>query len=240
MESTQTKEYINAPMELYQGFLESPEKRNNCLNDVLRYEIGKTLIQEPCYTLMDALHSLGRVYSGHEPDEYAEECKSFFHQHQGERKVYFSISIDQFDRFYDEDEDETDEERTLFIAYLALKSIIGDKPFYKTNKYLWLARMDCKSKSVQSIDDLSEQVRRYATTYQQRRMRELLESYYNVLFWSKSLNGCKGGLKGFYFTLTLDPNEFMSALLKTRDKQKRCSRAIEFERAMQAALKMTT
>ncbi len=237
MESTQTKEYINAPMELYQGFLESPEKRNNCLYDVLRYEIGRTLTQESLFTLDDALERLGKSYSGFDPDGLAEQCKSIFNEHYGNRKVYFSISIDQLDRFWNGDE--TDEECALLMAYLALKSIIGDKPFYKTNKYLWLARMDCKSKSVQSIDDLSEQVRRYATTYQQRRMRELLESYYNVLFWSKSLNGCKGGLKGFYFTLTLDPNEFMSALLKTRDKQKRCSRAIEFERAMQAALKMT-
>lgn len=233
----QKQEYINVPMELFEGFLESQERRDQCLSNVIGYEIGKCYEHRQGRMDFEAIcNRIGIDCTGIDDlGKFVDGCLNYYRGHCG-NKVHFSISTSQLHRFYQRSR--TEEECALLMAYLALKSIAGIKAYCKTNKYLWLARMDCKQKAIQSLDELSEQVRRYSTTYQQRRLRHLLEEYYNALFWSRSLKGGKGGLKGFYFTLVLSPKEFMSALLENNSGHKRCPRAIEFESIMQNAIRV--
>lgn len=134
------------------------------------------------------------------------------------KEAIFSIQSDSFWEFHNNNK--TDEECTLLLAYLALKSIIGTKPLAKTNKEMWFSRMDGNTKIRYFRTDkegnkkimLSEPVSRWNTKhgYGARKLKALLWKYYHVAFYSANTHG-------FYASISLSDTELARAAQQAKD-----------------------
>ncbi|KAF0132033.1 MAG: hypothetical protein FD155_557 [Bacteroidetes bacterium] len=124
--------------------------------------------------------------------------------------------------------DKTDFEIATLTAFLALKSIVGDKPYMRISNLFMLSRMDGKVKSVKDKKELSSAVRKYATEYYAKRLRnELFDNWGLVYVQSRGV--C------ISFTLTL--NELQTAALKETVKSKDRFRSKQMREAKEEAVK---
>lgn len=200
-----TKEiYYNAPCGLYKGFLNDETSRMRALQNVFDFvyftEYQKhTDIQDEKerFEKVRATLDFENGYSDNEERFCRGQKLASLHI----KEPYFSISRKAYVDFYNNYK--SDEECAMLLAYLALSSICGNKQKWaKTNKAMWLSRMDGKSrpeyKKVKGKDELvlSDSLAKYRTNYGIRRLRALLFEYYHVAFYSKSVHG-------FCFSTTL-------------------------------------
>ncbi len=111
----------------------------------------------------------------------------------GNPKVGLNISI-----FWDYYKNEkSDFDIACLAAFLALKSILGTKPYCKTdNAYLW-ARMSGNSNSMKDFSELSEGVKKYANEYQTVKIKNALIEGWKLITYSRYT-------RGFYVSFTLD------------------------------------
>lgn len=116
-------------------------------------------------------------------------------------------------KYYKDDKSEF-EDITL-LAFLALKSILGTKPYCKVvNKY-WLARMDGKLCSIKNLDELSPEIQKYSTEYQTVKIKKALEDSWGLKTYSFHT-------RGFYvsFNMTLEDLAFNAERLKQSNKNR--------------------
>ena len=162
----------------------------------------------------------------------------------GINEACFSIGGDLLRKHMDKHEEQTDEERALFVAYLALGSILGNKEYTKTNILMWLSRMDgstqVKKPFRANCATFTPPVEKYYTSidkngnrkksfYKTRRLRALLYEYYGVSSYAD-------GVRGFYFSLTMDMEELVKAV-----KEKKSDSALsKFNEAKKKALESST
>jgi len=121
-------------------------------------------------------------------------------------KVGLNISI-----FWDYYKNEkTDFDIACLLAFLALKSILGTKPYCKTdNAYLW-ARMSGNSKAMKDFNELSEGVKKYANEYQTVKIKNALRDNWKLITYSRYT-------RGFYVSFTLD----LPALIMEAEKRRK-------------------
>lgn len=82
--------------------------------------------------------------------------------------------------------DKTDFEIACFVAYCALKSILGRQPYKKiTNEFL-LARMAGQAKTG---GDLPDTIKRYASRYQLDRIKEELRLNWGIVIYARYTRG---------------------------------------------------
>lgn len=105
---------------------------------------------------------------------------------------YFSISQDLLAKFFGNESSQ--EEREHLLAYLALKSIVGVRHYYKTNRFMLASRMACNRSTVKE-EELPEEIAKYLKRYWFDKLREDLFKEYNIAFYSDSRT------KGFYVSL---------------------------------------
>ncbi|MDD2307714.1 MAG: hypothetical protein PHP53_23630 [Prolixibacteraceae bacterium] len=108
-------------------------------------------------------------------------------------KVGLNISI--FWDYYKNDKSEF--EIACLAAFLAIKSILGTKPYCKTdNSFLW-ARMSGNAKAIKDVNKLSEGVKKYANDYQTVKIKTALREGWKLVTYSRYT-------RGFYVSFTLD------------------------------------
>lgn len=108
-------------------------------------------------------------------------------------KVGLNISI--FWDYYKNDKDEFD--IACLAAFLSLKSILGTKPYCKTdNAYLW-ARMSGNAKAMKDVSELSDGVKKYANNYQTVKIKTALREGWGLVTYSRYT-------RGFFVSFTLD------------------------------------
>lgn len=86
------------------------------------------------------------------------------HDSLPEKCVKVGLNISIFWDYYKKDK--TDFEIACLAAFLAMRSIIGDKPYCKMDNSYLLARMAGQSKAIKDINELPPEVLRYAKEYQ--------------------------------------------------------------------------
>ena len=214
------KIYFNAPCGLFRGFLEDELSRKRVLNDVLDFECFRQFIK--LSDIKDEEIRFQRVrdiliLKNGDRESTIERGKSLALLHANE--PFFSIPRDTYWEFYNTFK--SGEECAMLVAYLALKSICGKKQFAKTNKAMWLSRMDGKSRpQYQKKKDgklelvLSDGLAKYRTNYGIRRLRALLFEYYKVSFYSKSVHG-------FCFSTTLSLTDLILTIKNEPSDTKR-------------------
>src|ERR1035437_2016288 len=143
--------YLNAPIGLYKGFIDNS---NKCLDNVFDYAIYQHSLKltgtQPV-RFNTACEWYG-VTSGNNSKSIANGKELNESIHNKSPKV--GISLKMFWEFFGSDKSEF--EKVCLLAHLAIKSILKDKSYFKLTNNYWLARMDGKSCSVTSLNELSD------------------------------------------------------------------------------------
>ena len=213
------KIYYNAPCGLFHGFLDDELSRKKVLKDVLDFACWQ--VYEKHSDIKDEETRFQRVreilgFSNGDKEDIIKRGESLASLHANE--PFFSIQGDIYWNF--RNTFKSDEECAMLIAYLALKSICGKRQWAKTNKAMWLSRMDGKIrpeyKKVKGKPelDISDSLSKYKSKYGIRRLRALLFEYYKVSFYSKCVHG-------FCFSTTLSLVDLIFAIKNEQSDAKR-------------------
>ena len=225
--------YYNVPCTLFRNYLKDDNSRIRCLFDVINYAVYveymrlQDEIPEEAKRFDAACRNMGSGSLNMNEVLYDGErmLKS------GKKEAIFSLDSEKY--WEQVNEDKTPEERAMFLAWLALKSIQGNKPFAKTCNAMWLSRMDAstmiKKKGFGRKTTYSEPVERYNSKYKCSRLRALLYKYYHVC-------SDADGVRGFYFSTTLDFERFETSI-KTAPKTDPLSEYKAAKAAAKASLK---
>ena len=196
------KRFFNAPIQLLNGFMEDSK---SCLDNIFDYAVyyhaENTLFQGEISTRLKASCN----YFGVKPGSYENLSKngSALVNSLPVNSPKFGISKDIFFDFYKNDKSQF--EKACLLAFLALKSIIGSKPYAKiTNGFLW-ARMDGKPESVTTETELSSAILSYSNEYQTGKIKKHLRDSWGLVYYGRYTRGC------FYsFTLSFDDLVFQA------------------------------
>lgn len=116
-------------------------------------------------------------------------------------------------------------ELACLAAFLAIKSILGSKPYCKMNNaYLW-ARMNGNSTSMKDISELSEHILKYTNEYQTVKIK-------NELRDSWGLNAYSRYTRGFYVSFTLE----LDALIFEAEKKRKSTKEKQYKQLEKEAL----
>jgi len=203
-EQTAKEKYFNFPIQLLHGFMDDYK---GVLTNIFDYAVYN--------------HSL--KLDGTESERWKSALKFFCVEGSGlqngkklvndfpRNSPYVGINIRVYFDFYQNHKD--DFEKACLLAYLALKSILKDKPYACIgNKYL-LARMDGKPCAVKDYNELSPAIFKYANEYQSKKLKQALSESWKLVTYSYRM-------RGFYVSFTLTLNELTFYAEKTRKKYK--------------------
>ncbi|GEM_PF-4593355 len=118
--------------------------------------------------------------------------------------AYFSISRESYWRFHDEESTEFD--RALLLAYLAVKSMVGKRDMIRTNMAAICSRMDGNTRP-KGIINLSDSVKKYLNRYWSKKLLEALFEKRGVTFYG---GNSKHKVRGFYCSTTLTMEELIT------------------------------
>ena len=107
--------------------------------------------------------------------------------------------------------EKSDFDKACFLAFHALKSIVGNKTFQKAdNKLLW-ARMDGKVKTIRDEAELSEKVRFFAQEYQTLKIKKELQENWGLIYYAQQT-------RGFYVSFKMDLKSLILEAMKLKRK----------------------
>lgn len=98
-------------------------------------------------------------------------------------------------------------------AYIAIRSIVGNASYKKITNLFILSRMDGRSTCVESVEELSPAIQKYAKEYWMKRIKAQLYDSYGVKFYGSKTRGC-------YYSLVMP----MEKLVEEVEKQKASTR----------------
>ena len=199
------QKYFNFPIVLLKDFMLEHKK---CLNEILAYasfaHISK--VSEPSPDdVNEAETYLGFRAGSH---KLLFDLGKDLHQNTPPNSPMVGIRSGIFWQFLKEKK--TDFEKISMLGFLAAKSIIGPKIYCKTNNLYWLARMDGKSHTVSSADDLTAPIRRYASEYQTKKIKNELELNWGLKYYSRYT-------RGFFISFSMSKKN----LIYTAEKKRR-------------------
>lgn len=225
MTANSDTKYFNIPVQLYSGFL--LDKKTG-LNNIFDYAIHAGTLDLNEGTTEQKGKSASKflgVTSGNLKKTLANGEQLFDSIPKDSPKVGMNIAI-WFD-YYKNYKDEF--EIVCLLAFLAIKSILKNKPHACiTNAYL-LARMDGKPCSVKDYTELSPEIFKYANEYQTKKIKRALSDGWGLVTYSQYIHG-------FYVSFTLSLDELVLIAEKNRKKNKDFKAKREADEARQKAL----
>ena len=96
------------------------------------------------------------------------------------------ISTKMFYEFRDNEKKEF--EKICLLGFLALKSIIGKKPYCKVDNKFWLSRMAGNAKSVDN-DMLPDIIKKYSSEYMTKKVKSELKKHWGLKSYSRYTRG---------------------------------------------------
>jgi len=128
-------------------------------------------------------------------------------------KVGLNISI--FWDYYNNEKSDFD--IACLAAFLAIKSILGMKPYCKTtNAYLW-ARMSGKAKAIKDKNELPPEFLKYANEYQTVKIKNVLRESWGLVTYSRYT-------RGFFVSFTLN----LKALITEAEKRRKSTKEKQY------------
>lgn len=98
-------------------------------------------------------------------------------------------------------------------AYIAIRSIVGNASYKKITNLFILSRMDGRATCVESVEELSPAIQKYAKEYWMKRIKAQLYDSYGVKFYGSKTRGC-------YYSLVMP----IERLVEEVEKQKASTR----------------
>lgn len=177
--------YYNAPCELYQGFLEDDKTFRSVLTRITdfvlydRCQVKNRSLEE------EEIREIGSEELGVEYNDpiYAwKQGKKLYQKYIDEPRnspAFFSLSKSAYWHF--REEETTEWERAVLLAYLAIKSMVGKREMIKTNMLLICLRMEGHTRS--RGHSLSPATEKFTNRYWKDRLMRSLFECYNVTFY---------------------------------------------------------
>lgn len=221
----ESPKYFNFPVELLAGFMDDSKA---VLSNVCDYSIYEHFLKL-CEGTVDERMSSACHYFGITLSNSTKSRSNgrmlYDSIDRNSPKVGISLSI--FWDYYNNNKDPF--EKACLLAFLALKSIIQNKPYCKLeNRFLW-ARMDGYRYSIDEISQLSDSIKPFAKEYQTVKIKNALRDGWGLVTYSRYT-------RGFYisFTLTLDQLVYEAEKRRksTREKQNKAAERAAIEKAM--------
>lgn len=197
------------------------------IKNILRYAIGSYL-EEYKATIIEARDSLG--FSG--GDE--EQCRAVYERYKNCR-IKTSIGRDLYWQWRENVENESDYSKLLLLGFLAVKSIVGQKPHAITNYDFLLARMAgdsvprYKTNKGKKALILPAHIKPINTRRKLEKFRDDLARYH-VTWWSEQ------GLRGFAISTTLSQVE-LAHMIATNGTKSRAQLQKERKERVKAEVK---
>lgn len=198
-------EYFNFPIELLKGFIENHKK---CLSDILDYciyEHSLKLNNRNRYEelLTSAEYFRVEIYNW---DSLESTGKLIYNRINPKApKVGLKISI--FWDFY-KNPDKTEKEKIYLLAFLALKSIIGNKPYCKVTDSFMFARMNGYSCIGLKLNPV---IATYNTVYKARAIKHELMTNWGLIHYAKHT-------RGFYVSFKMNLEKLVLVVERKRKK----------------------
>jgi hypothetical protein len=215
-----SEKYFNAPIELYSGFM---------------VDTDQVLRRVMCYALYEWTEKYADMRFKGTMDFFKVEGnavmlenigREVYHKHSPGPPPMTGISTEVYWNFRSEEE-KSDLDKATLLAFLALKSIVGTKPYMKINNDLLLSRMDGKRRSVKP-EAISKEIQAFSKRYWLDKIKDELVNSWNVTFFSKNM-------RGFYVSLTLNPEQLAYYAIKNSREKKSAAKTAQ-DQAYQKAL----
>lgn len=201
------EKYMNFPIQFLSGFLINDSE---ILTKILHYSIYK--------------HSL-KMDFGNDIEKIIQSAKNFsavlksaeqvlnngkiIHNSIPSNSPIVGLSVAMFWDFYLNEK--TEFEKVSLLGFLAIKSILGNKTYCKiTNAYLW-ARMDGKTSAKVEVDELSNELRKYANRYQTENIKNELIINWHLIYFSHYT-------RGFYVSFKISLEALVYEVAKKKKK----------------------
>lgn len=199
------EKYFNFPIQLLEGFLLDSKK---VLDDILNYSVYKESLKLEYGTELQMIKYSEKFFNlklGNYQNTLDSGKLLYNSMPTISPKAGLSVTI--FFEFYKNDKSDFD--KACLLAFLGLKSIIGKKSYCKTiNLYLW-ARMDGKTKAIDNVLQLSNEVRKYANEYQTKKIKTALRNNWGLVHYARYT-------WGFYVSFILDLKKLITEAEKRR------------------------
>lgn len=209
---TGTPIYYNFPITVVAGFMDDP------------HAALRRMIAWPTYDKTRRMkHERGRdrlFYAMAEMDYEVEDkqtwynvCGETYHRYKGprcgiSRKMWWEV-VESVD-YWQEDE------KVLFLASIAAKSIIGNKPYTLTCNRQMCARMNGRATTYASDEEMREQsdplILRYFSRKRWQRVRQDIERQYRVATYSQR------NMRGYYISTKMPLERLAGAVERKRAK----------------------
>lgn len=205
------EKYFNFPVPLLKGFLNNPNKIINNIIDFGLYKqaqsYGGGKQRDNIQKAADYLGiTLGNV------SESIRIGSDLYWNYKGESVPMTGISKSLLFSFRDNEKTEFD--LVCLLAFLSIKSIIGNKGFIRITNKFWLSRMAGNIKSVKCNDELPKELQCYSNRYWTTKIKfELIENW-GLISYSR-------GNRGFFISLSLSLDElaFQAEISKKKYKK---------------------
>jgi len=215
--------YFNFPVQLLSGLLLDHQQ---CLQKVLYYSLyayGLKLsgnqnqrIKESAEYFRVTLGNLSQV------NEIGSELVEKFSSNSPMTGITTSV----FWKYYGQQKTEWD--KAILLAFLAMKSIVGNKPYLKMDNKYWLSRMAGETHSI-PVHCLPPEIFKYANEYQTKKLKSELSEFWGLVTYSRYT-------RGFYVSFKLPLKELILEAEKRRKSTRLLKAKMEQEEALKEAL----
>jgi len=212
--------YFNFPIMFLKGFLKNDKK---CLSDILAYSVYLHSLKLEHGTVIEKIKVSARFFKitlGSNKKTLDRGKYLYNSIEDNSPKVGINLSV-----YWDYNNNyKSGFEKVCLLGFLALKSILQQKPYCKITNAFWLARMDGKAKSCE-FNQLSLLMSKYANEYQTKKIKTELSLNWNLKTYSRYT-------RGFYVSFKLSLDE----LVYQAEKRKRSTKENQLKSLEREAL----
>ena len=197
-------QYFNFPIHLLNSFLLDSKTVLNQISDYSIY-VHSLILEEgdemQCFKSSASYFSI--TMNGY-TSSY--ERGKRLHENTPDNSPKVGLSLKIYWDFYSNDKNEFD--KVCLLGFLAIKSILQQKPYCKIDNKFMLSRMDGKAKS-HEFKDLTPKIQKYANEYQTKKIKYALRDNWGLITYSRYT-------RGFYVSFKLTPKQLIMEAEKRR------------------------
>ncbi len=206
IDQTAKAEFINIPIPLLTGFIDNTR---TSIRNIYYYALYAHFIKLNKGTNKGKYKTTCEWLNFQELDreENLRQGKILFERYQNspmtgiDRNLYSEYNKNE----------KSDFDKACFLAFHALKSIVGNKTFQKANNKLLWARMDGKVKTIRDDTELSEKMRFFAQEYQTLKIKKELQENWGLIYYAQQT-------RGFYVSFKMDLKSLILEAMKSKRK----------------------
>lgn len=220
-------EYFNFPIVMLDDFMQD---RRKCLSDIVDYTIYKYMHDEiedfqdnPIESILQAARDM-LVTLGNEEQTYLNGETIFNSLNDNlplvgiRRNVYWDYH----------DNEKTEFEKIVLLAYLALRSILGNKEYVNVKNDFWFSRMAGSVKKLESMDMLPPRIAKFHTEHYRRKIKTILQLDWGMTHYAHYTKGFNVSWKKDFKWLKykVESNKLAARAKELKNQQKRESKEV--------------